>query len=72
MQQMALKNKSKWFPYLNILPKSLILPHMFTKEEFIMIQDDQIALIAKKRHKRMKKRYNSLKKRIQQLFEGTL
>lgn len=68
MQQMGLGNQSTWGPYLDILPTSLVLPHMFSKDELKMIEDDMVASLAKKRRKKMKKRYKALKDRIDKVF----
>ena len=71
MQQKGFGSESKWAPYLNVIPKSLILPHMFTTQELQAIEDDNVAMEAKNRRKLMKKRYNNLKSRIDELFIGT-
>jgi histone-lysine N-methyltransferase SETD3 len=69
MQQKSLGERSDWAPYIDVVPKNLILPYMFDEEELPLIQDKLIIAKAQTRRKELKKRFNMVKERINALLD---
>jgi histone-lysine N-methyltransferase SETD3 len=73
LRELALGEKSKWAPYLNVLPKDVSLPCFFTDTELAALQDPQEAAKARETKKKYYDQYQSLKETsvLEKVFSGT-
>jgi protein-histidine N-methyltransferase len=69
LREISKGSKSKFEPYLNVLPKQVPLTSFFTENELKALQDKRRISDAKRRTRQLKNRYKKLSRQIKDLFK---